>query len=112
MGKLLDEIGNRRIVLDTTLLESWRLAAVIGWRQLVQGTEIAREETAAERAVGDKSNTQLATCGQHAALRLPRPQGIFTLHCRYRMHRAGSPQRLDAAFGQADMTELAGASQF
>ena len=70
--------------------------------------ELAGEEAAAERAVGDEADAELAHGRQHAVLRVARPQRVLGLQRRDRVDGVRAADRLRRRLGQAEVAHLAG----
>src|SRR5262249_51342199 len=68
--------------------------------------DLAAEEAAAERAVGDEADAELAAGGEDAVFRIAAPQRVLALQRRDRMDLAGAAHGLDARFGEAEIADL------
>src|SRR5207248_9149207 len=53
--------------------------------------DLAREEAAPQRAVGDKADAQLAARGQNLVLRVATPERVLRLERADRVRRVGAP---------------------
>jgi hypothetical protein len=75
--------------------------------QLLAAADASREESPAERAVGEEGGADVAARGEHALLRISRPQRILALDRGDGVQRRGPLQRSRRHFGQADRADLA-----
>ncbi len=69
--------------------------------------DLAGEEAAAERAVGDEADAQLAHGRQDLVLRVARPQRVLGLQRADRVHLVRAPDRRRRRLGQAEVAHLA-----
>jgi hypothetical protein len=73
---------------------------------------IACQEAAAKRAVGDKTDPQLAAQRQDVGFDIAAPQRVLDLHRGDRVNRVRAPDRRRADLADAEMLDLAGLLQF
>ncbi len=67
----------------------------------------AGEEAAPQRRIGDIADAEFAAGRQHFGLAIARPQRIFRLQRRDRMHAVRPLQRLRARLGEAQIADFA-----
>src|SRR5439155_21563270 len=72
---------------------------------------LAGEKAAAERTVGNKTDSKLATNAQHLIFRIAGPKRILRLERCDRMHRVRATNCFGAGFGQSEKAYLAFANQ-
>src|SRR5689334_14688035 len=79
--------------------------------EIVRRREAPGEEAAAERAVGDEADPELADGVEHLALGIPSPERPFRLQRRDRMDGVRAADRPSAGLGEAEMLHLSGLDQ-
>ena len=104
----LDPRDELEVLLEVLALEARRVAAEVVRREVVELLDLAGEKAAAERAVRDEADAELATRREDAVLRIARPQRVLGLQRGDRMDLARAAQRLDAGLRQAEVADLAG----
>src|SRR5205807_1188839 len=85
----LDLFYQLQVLPEVLALEPGRVAAVVVGRQVVDGLETSGQKTAAERAVGDEADPQLAHGRQDFILHLTAPKRILRLQSCDRMSLRG-----------------------
>src|SRR4029078_6762742 len=98
----LDALDDLEGLLEVLSLEARIVAPPVVGREIVDRSEAAGEEAAAERAVGDEADAQGAAGVEDALLRIARPQRVFRLQCGNRVHRAGAADRVGARLGAGE----------
>ena len=83
---------------------------VVGLEVLGRG-DLAGQETAAERAVGDEADAQLAHGGEDLVLGIARPQRVLGLQRGDRMHGVRAADRRRRRLRQSQEPDLAGVDQ-
>src|SRR5208282_580501 len=81
------------------------------WKRGMRSLTSPSQKAAAERAVGDKADPELAADLEDAALDVPRQQRILDLHRRHPVGGVGAPNRLGSGFRNAQKAYLALAHQ-
>src|SRR6185369_5281585 len=71
--------------------------------------ELAREEAAPERAVGDEVDPELLERREDLGLGAASPERVLALHRGDRLHGVRAADRPRAGLGEAEMLDLAGA---
>src|SRR5690606_24601114 len=104
---LLDLGDQLQVAREVLALEARREAPVVVGREVLEAAELAGEEAAPERAVGDEADPELPARGEHAVLGITGPQRVLALERADRVHRAGAPQRLDAGLREPEEAHLA-----
>src|SRR5262249_23659938 len=105
---LRDLVDELQVVREVVALEPRRQPAEIVLREVVELLDLAGENAAAERAVRDEADAELAARGEHAVFWIAGPQRVFGLDCGDRMNLRGAAQRLGARLRQPDVADLAG----
>jgi hypothetical protein len=104
---LAEQIDQGLIRLESLRREARQGAAEVGAVELRVFVDLAREEALAQRAVGDKADSEFLQRRDHFLLRSPPPQRVFALQSRDRLHRVRAADRLHARFGKAEVLDLA-----
>ena len=76
---LLDVRHQVEVLLEVVALEARGVPAVVVGREVVEGAEPAGEEAAAQRAVGDEADAELAAERQDLVLGVARPERVLGL---------------------------------
>ena len=74
--------------------------------------DLPRQKTATQRTIRHKPHAQIPACLEYPALRIARPQRVFRLNRRDRMHRVGALQCRRAHFAQTKIFHFARRDQF
>src|SRR6266849_9186133 len=106
-GDLLDAPDKLEIALEIFSLEARRIAAVVAGRKIFEAPDAPRQEAAAQRRIGDKTNAQLAARRQDFVFGVAGPQRIFGLKRRDRMNGRGATQGCGRGFGKTQRAHLA-----
>src|SRR5262252_362186 len=80
--------------------------------ELVGTFDRAGEHAATERAVGDEADAELLADGKHFSLGIARPERIFGLQRRDRMHLERASYGCSRCLGQTEMAHLACLDEF
>ena len=75
----LDAGDETKIAFEVVALKARVQSAPIVGGEIVDRADLSREQTAAQRTVGDEPDVQLATRVQQLAFGITRPEGIFGL---------------------------------
>src|SRR6266852_5780377 len=106
-GDLLDAPDKLEIALEIFSLEARRIAAVVAGRKIFEALDAPRQEAAAQRRIGDKTDAQLAAHRQDFVFGVAGPQRIFGLKRRDRMNGRGATQGCGRGFGKPQRAHLA-----
>ena len=106
-GELVDDLHDGDVVRQVVALEPGLVAAEVALVQVVERAQGAGEEAAAERAVGDESDAELAQRGQDLLLGITRPHRVLGLQGGDRVHRVRPPDGGRCGLGQAEIAHLA-----
>src|SRR5581483_3552899 len=92
--------------------EVFALEARVELTEVVRGDifgflELTGQKTAAERAIGDEANAQLANCGEEIVFRIARPQRVFGLEGGDGMYAVGAANGCRGGFRQTQVANLA-----
>src|SRR5712692_7406312 len=82
------------ILLEVLPLKTRMVLAPIVLGNVFRSLDLAREEAAAERTVGDEADAELANGWQDLVLDVAGPQRVFRLQCGDGMYRVSAAQRL------------------
>lgn len=88
---LRQAIDHAKVLRQILALEARAPPPEVTFRQLVQGTQLPRQEAASERAEGDESNAQLSAGREDPVLRVAGPERVFALNGRDRVDRMRAP---------------------
>ena len=91
-----DEI---EILLKVLPLKARMVLAPIVFGNVIRALDLAGEEAAAERAVGDEADPKVADGGQDLVLHVTAPQRVLRLQRRDWMDRVPAPHRLGGRLG-------------
>ena len=95
------------VALEVLALEARVVAAEVALREIVRRPDLPGEEAAAERAVRDEADAELAAGRKHPVLRVARPQRVLGLERRDRVDGVRAADRLRRGLGQAEVAHLA-----
>src|SRR2546421_6748861 len=84
---------------------------VVVLRQVFKAFDLAGQESATERGIGDKTDAELAANTEHFLFWIARPERIFRLQRGNGMHRMRASDGIGASFGQTEIAHLAGPNQ-
>src|SRR6202041_2484456 len=106
LGDLFNARDQFQVLLEVLALKARRHAPEILGAKF-RTLHLAGEDAATERAVGDKSNPQLAAGRKDPALGIAGPQRVFALKRRDRAGRMSPAYGCDARFRQPQVAHLA-----
>ena len=95
------------ILLEVFSLEAGRSAAIVVRWKIFEFLELTGQKTAAERAIGDESDTEFATGWQNLVFGIARPERVLGLDGRDGMNLRGATKCLSAGLGESDVANLA-----
>ena len=95
-------------MLEVLALEPRPATAEVVLREVVDRLDLAGEEAAPERAVGDESDPELAHRRENLVLDVARPERILGLERRDRVHRVRPANRGGRRLREAEVLHLAG----
>src|ERR1700732_1492254 len=102
----LNSLNQFQVLLEVLALKSRSMPAVIVLRDILKFLELARQKTAAKRAVCDESNSQLVADGKDFVFGIARPQRVLRLEGRNGMCGVSAPDRLRSRFGESEPTNF------
>src|SRR5206468_3467575 len=88
----LDPLDQLQVLREVLALEARREAPVVVGGEILEALQLAGEEAAAERAVGDEADAELATRGENFVLGIAAPQRVLGLQRADRVHRRRAAQ--------------------
>src|SRR4029077_7093952 len=95
-----------KVAAQIVALKARHVAPCVADAQRADIADLAGQETAAERAVGDKADAKLLTERQDLGFDGARPQRIPDLHRAERVGGVGSPDCRGSRFAYAEMAYL------
>src|SRR6185295_303883 len=104
-------LNQLEILREALASEPRRVAAVIISGEIIEALDLTRQESAAERTVGNKANPKLANRLEDLIFRIAAPQRILGLKRADRMHRVRSSDRFRSRLAQAEVSHLARLNQ-
>src|SRR6185436_16422242 len=96
-------LNQLEILREVFASEPRRIAPVIISGEIVEALDLTRQESAAERTVGNKANPKLANRLEDLIFRIAAPQRILGLKRADRMHRVRSADRFRSRLAQAEV---------
>src|SRR5581483_9677767 len=108
---LLDALGELHVALEVLALEARVVAPEVVVVQLVRRGEATGEEAAAEWAVRDEPDAELAQRVEDVALEIARPDRVLRLQRGDRVHGMRAPDRLGRRLREAEVTHLPGGDE-
>ena len=112
LGDAAEEGDQGLIRLERLRREPRQRAAEVG---AVEGRfliHLAREKAPAQRAIGNKADSEFLNGRNHFLLRGSRPQRVFALERGDRLDGVSAADRLHAGFGKTEVLDLALLNQF
>src|SRR4029453_8859028 len=91
---LPDALDEAHVLSEVLLAEARELPAPVVLGQVFRLLEVARQEAAPERAVGDEADAQLPARGQNLRLHVARPERVFALQSGDGVYGRRAPDRL------------------
>ena len=96
----------REVAAQVLLLEARPAPAEVALLQVVDRADPPGEEAAAERAVGDEADSELADGRQDLGLGITRPERVLGLQRRDRMDGVRAADRLRGGLGETEIAHL------
>ena len=100
-------VDQRQVGLQIAFLKTRCAQPVVVVPQCRPVTDRAREKTAAQRTIRHEPDAEFFAEGQHRLLRIARPQRIFTLHSRYRVHAVCAANGFGPSLRQPERADFA-----
>ena len=106
-GEFLHFMDEVEIFLEVLSLKARRVATVIVSGEIFVALELSRKKSAAERAVSDEADAELAAGFEDSVgFRIARPERIFGLQGGDGMNFDGTPKSVGTGLGQAEVADL------
>ena len=106
-GQLLQTLDEREVAVDVLGLKARHAAPEVGRAESSRIGDRARQEAAAERAVGDEPDAELGAEVEQRVLRVAGPERVLGLQRRHRVRRVRADDRRRRRFADAEMADLA-----
>ena len=106
-GQLLETLDERQVAVDVLGLKARHVAPEVGRAESSRIGDRARQEAAAERAVGDEPDAELGAEVEQRVLRVAGPERVLGLQRRHRVRRMRADDRRGRRLADAEMADLA-----
>src|SRR5205085_5876774 len=103
---LLDPLDKLQVLLEILALEAWVVATEIALLEIIDGVEPPRKKPAAERAVRDEADAELANRRQDRVLDVAAPERVLGLQGGNRVDRVRPANRFGTSLRQAEVAHL------
>src|SRR5207247_1738384 len=107
-GDRFQRLDELEVALEIAGLEARLLAADVVRGDVLDFPDVAGEEPAPERRVGDEADAELAACGKDLVLDVARPERILRLERGDGMHLVRAAKRIRPRLGKPEISHLAG----
>src|SRR5207245_1707755 len=103
-----ERLQEREVLLEVSRLEARLPAALVVRGDVVDLPDVAGEEAAPERRIGDEADAELAARGKDLVLDVARPERILRLERGDGMDPGCAPERIRPRLREPEVSHLAG----